>query len=299
MKKCLLLLALIILNSCAVHQRSNIQSNEEFVVEMKRANTRGGLVEAVLQGVFFGASYLAEKSSKSLTSTYSQSISINNYYNTDLGDVEKTYNEIHIKKFSKPTDLNEKENMKTLITEEVSNMPKSRGNNAALSLNDVIRIEQDDLLNFHAVIELISDPQNPGITRLSFNQLRVFFSKTKVYSDEDLNAKISIAIEGQWRGEDGTPKNATLIEQEYDFKKLKYGVKNLIETPILSPWYYDIPITTQLDKNDKYGVVKVNVRLEEYEGNKSKYINKLPSMLSDNKDAIISDGASAIEKIAN
>ena len=90
-----------------------------------------------------------------------------------------------------------------------------------------------------------------------------------------------------------------MIEQEYDFKNLKYGVDNLINTPLLSPWYYDIPITTQLDDNDNYGVVKINVRLEEYEGNRSKYINKLPSMLSDNKDAIISDGASAIEKITN
>ena len=67
----------------------------------------------------------------------------------------------------------------------------------------------------------------------------------------------------------------------------------------MSPWYYDIPITTLSDDIENYGVVKIDVRLEEYEGNKSKYINKLPSMLSDNRDAIISDGASAIEKIAN
>ena len=58
------------------------------------------MIETALQGLFLGASYLAEKSAKSLTSSYSQSISINNYYNTDLGDVEKTYNEIHIKKYS-------------------------------------------------------------------------------------------------------------------------------------------------------------------------------------------------------
>jgi hypothetical protein len=266
---------------------------------MKRADTRGGLVETVLQGVFFGASYLAEKTSESLVSTYSQSISINNYYNTDLGEVEKTYKEIHIKKYSKPNSPEKKAQITTIVEDEINTMPKTRGNNAALNVKDVIRLEEDDLLNFYAVIELISDPQNPGVTRLSFNELRVFFSKTKVYTDENLNARISISIEGQWRGEDGTPKSATLIEQEYDFKNLKYGADNLIDTPLLSPWYYDIPITTQLEDNDNYGVVKINVRLEEYEGNKSKYINKLPSMLSDNKDAIISDGASAIEKITN
>ena len=299
MKKLLCFLLILFMCSCKVHHRSNIESDEEFVVVMKRADTRGGLVETVLQGVFFGASYLAEKTSKSLVSTYSQSISINNYYNTDLGEVEKTYKEIHIKKYSKPESPEKKAQITTLVEDEINAMPKSRGNNAALNVQDVIRLEQDDLLNFYAVIELISDPQNPGVTRLSFNELRVFFSKTKVYTDENLNARISIAIEGQWRGEDGTPNSATLIEQEYDFKNLKYGADNLIDKPLLSPWYYDIPITTQLDDNDNYGVVKINVRLEEYEGNKSKYINKLPSMLSDNKDAIISDGASAIEKITN
>ena len=299
MKKITSVLLILLLCSCKVHQRSNIQSNEEFVVEMKRADTRGGLIETVLQGVFFGASYLADKTSESLVSRYSQSLSINNYYNTDLGSVEKTYKEIHIKKYSKPNNPEKKAEITTIVKDEFNAMPKSRGNTASLSIEDVIRTEEDDLLNFHAVIELISDPQNPGITRLSFNELRVFFSKTKVYTDEDLNAKISISIEGQWRGDDGTPLSAVLIEQEYDFKDLKYGPDNLIDKPILSPWYYDIPITTQLDDNDNYGVVKINVRLEEYEGNKSKYINKLPSMLSDNKDAIISDGASAIEKFTN
>lgn len=299
MKKLIPLLFVVLMCSCKVHHRSNIESDEEFVVVMKKADTRGGLVETVLQGVFFGASYLAEKTSESLVSTYSQSISINNYYNTDLGEVEKTYKEIHIKKYSKPNSSEKKAQITTIVEDEINAMPKTRGNNAALSVKDVIRLEEDDLLNFYAVIELISDPQNPGVTRLSFNELRVFFSKTKVYTDENLNARISISIEGQWRGEDGTPKSATLIEQEYDFKNLKYGADNLIDTPLLSPWYYDIPITTQLEDNDNYGVVKINVRLEEYEGNKSKYINKLPSMLSDNKDAIISDGASAIEKITN
>ncbi|SDH00811.1 hypothetical protein SAMN04489796_1011154 [Winogradskyella thalassocola] len=300
MKKITSIILLIVLcSSCTVHKRSNIQSNEEFVVEMKKAQTRGGLVETVLQGVFFGASYLAEKSSKSLVSTYSQSLSLNDYYNTDLGDVEKTYKEIHIKKYSKPSVKIEQEEITSIVKDEFSKMPKSRSATQSLNITDVVRLEEDDLLNFYAVVELISDPENPGITRLSFNELRIFFSKTKVYSDEDLNAKISISIQGQWRSDDGTPLNATLIEQEYDFKNLKYGAENLIEKPILSPWYYDIPITTALDNNDHFGVVKINVRLEEYEGNKSKYINKLPSMLSDNKDAIITDGASAIEKITN
>ncbi len=299
MKKIVSILFILLLCSCKVHQRSNIQSNEEFVVELKRPQTRGGLVETALEGIFFGASYLAEKTSKSLSNTYSQSLSINNYYNTDVGDVEKTYKEIHIKKFSKPDNAEKKAEITSLVENEFNAMPNTRGNTASLGLDDIIRLEEDDLLNFFAVIELISDPQNPGITRLSFNELRVFFSKTKVYTDEDLNAKVSISIEGQWRGDDGTPLSATLIEQEYDFKDLKYGSDNLIDQPILSPWYYDIPITTQIDNNENYGVVKINVRLEEYEGNKSKYINKLPSMLSDNKDAIISDGASAIEKISN
>ncbi|WP_157957273.1 hypothetical protein [Winogradskyella tangerina] len=299
MKKVVPLFLVFLLCSCKVHQRSNIQSNEEFVVEMKRPDTRGGLIETVLQGVFFGAQYLADKTSESLVSTYSQSLSINNYYNTDLGEVEKTYKEIHIKKYSKPSSPEKKAQMESFVKNDFSALPKSRGNTAALNVEDVIRLEEDDMLNFFAVVEIISDPQNPGISRLSFKELRIFFSKTKVYTDEDLNAKISISIEGQWRGDDGTPLSATLIEQEYDFKNLKYGAGNLIEKPILSPWYYDIPITTQLEDNDNYGVVKVNVRLEEYEGNKSKYINKLPSMLSDNKDAIISDGASAIEKISN
>lgn len=90
-----------------------------------------------------------------------------------------------------------------------------------------------------------------------------------------------------------------LIEQEYDFRNLKYGVENQIKEPIKSPWYYDIPITSEIDQNEKFGVVKVNVQVREYEGSKSKYINKLPDILSENKDAIIKDGASTIEKMMN
>lgn len=291
------LFAIILLSSCATHQRSNIKAEEEFVVELKQASTRGGMIETALQGLFLGASYLAEKSAKSLTSSYSQSISINNYYNTDLGDVEKTYSEIHIKKYSKPTENEDKQRLTSIVTGDVNNLPKSRGESSNLKMEDVIRLESDDLLNFHAVIELISHPENPGVTRLSFNSLRVFFSKTKVFSDEDLNAKVSISIDGQWRSEDGSPMKATLIEQEYDFKNLKYGADNQIEEPILSPWYYDIPIYSDIEDVSNYGVLKVNVQLEEYEGNKSKYINKLPSILSDNKNSIIKNGASTIQKI--
>lgn len=297
MKHTILLITLTLLLSCKVHQRSNIQSSEEFIVELVKPQTRGSLLETAIEGIFFGASYLAEKTSKSLSNTYSQSISLNDYYNTDLGGVEKSYRAIYIKKFSKPKSSLEKDRISKTIEKEIGALPKSRGNTAALSMKDVIRDEEDDLLNFFASIELLSDPENPGITRLSFNELRVFFSKTKVYGDEDLNARISISIDGQWRGDDGTPISATLVEQEYDFKDIKYGADNIIEKPIVSPWYYDIPITSLIDNNSNYGVVKVNVRLEEYEGNKSKYINKLPSMLSENKDAIITDGASAIENI--
>ena len=293
------LFTIILLSSCATHQRSNIKAEEEFIVELKQAQTRGGMIETALQGLFLGASYLAEKSAKSLTSSYSQSISINNYYNTDLGTVEKTYNEIHVKKYSKPSENEDKQRLTSIVTSDVNNLPKSRGESGALSIDDVIRVESDDLLNFHAVIEIMSHPENPGVSRLSFNSLRVFFSKTKVFTDEDLNAKVSVSIEGQWRNTNGSPMKATLIEQEYDFKNLKYGADNQIEEPILSPWYYDIPIYSDIEDISNYGVLKVNVQLEEYEGNKSKYINKLPSILSDNKNSIIKNGASTIQKITN
>jgi len=300
MKKTILLsITFLVFISCATHQRSNIKAEEEFVVELKQPASRGGMIETALQGLFLGANYLAEKSAKSLTSSYSHSVSINNYYNTDLGEVEKTYNEIHIKKYSKPTEPEEKQRITQVVENDVNNLPKTRGNAGTLQLSDVIRVESDDLLNFHAVIELVSHPENPGVTRLSFNSLRVFFSKTKVFTDEDLNAKVSIAIEGQWRTKDGTPMKGTLIEQEYDFKNLKYGAENQIKEPILSPWYYDIPIYSDIEDVSNYGVLKVSVQLEEYEGNKSKYINKLPSILSDNKNAIIKNGASTIEKITD
>src|SRR5690606_8875316 len=182
----------------------------------------GGLIETGLQGLFLGANYLAKKTSQSLTSSYSQSISVNDYYNTDLGKVEKSYNEIHIKKYAKKINEEEKSDLIVIIRDEITKLPKTRGNNATLQVEDVIREKEDDVLNFHAVIEIESDSENPGVSRLSFNELRILFSKTRVYDDENLNAIISVQIEGQWRNTDGSPNKNILIEQEYDFKNLKY-----------------------------------------------------------------------------
>ncbi|UPS90778.1 hypothetical protein [Bizionia sp. M204] len=293
------ILGAILLSSCAAHQRSHIKAEEEFIVSLKQAESRGGMIDIALQGLFIGAKYLADQSAKQLTSSYAQSISVNDYYNTFSDKVEKTYESIEIFKYAKPQVVEEKTSMTRLITSDVNALPKTRGAEGALSLKDVIRDDQDDLLNFYAKIDIISDPENPGVSRISFDALRVFFSNTKVFSDENLNARVSISIEGQWRSTDGSPMKKTLIEQEYDFKNLKYGADNQIKTPILSPWYYDIPISSEIANNSTYGVLKVNVQLEEYEGNKSKYINQLPSILSKNKDAIVKDGASTIKKITN
>lgn len=284
--------------SCSTHQRSHIISNEEFIVELKKPASRGAL-EIGLQGLFLGVNYLAEKTSKSLSSSYAQSISVNDYYTSTSGITEKTYNEIHIKKYAKRIEEEEKSDLMVIIRDEISKQPTARGSSAVLEVKDVIREKEDDLLNFHAIIGIESDPENPGVSRLSFNDLRILFSKTRVYQDENLNAIVSVQIEGQWRNTDGSPNKGVLIEQEYDFRNLKYGVENQIKEPIKSPWYYDIPITSEIDQNEKFGVVKVNVQVREYEGSKSKYINKLPDILSENKDAIIKDGASTIEKMMN
>lgn len=298
MKNTITILGLaILLSSCAAHQRSHIKAEEEFVVSLKQPDSRGGMVEIALQGLFIGAKYLADQSAKQLTSSYAQSISVNNYYNTFSEKVEKTYESIEIKKYAKPRVAVEKASMTRIMTSEVNALPKSRGTEGSLALKDVIRDDKDDLLNFYAKVDIISDPDNPGVSRISFDALRVFFSKTKVFADGNLNARVSISIEGQWRSTDGSPMKKILIEQEYDFKNLEYGAENQITKPILSPWYYDIPIISEIANNSTYGVLKVNVQLEEYEGNKSKYINQLPSILSKNKDAIVKDGASTIMKI--
>lgn len=300
MKKLILIVPLSLILSCSTHKKSNIRANEEFIVELKKPATRGGAIDLALQGLFLGANYFAEKTSKSLANSYTKSISINDYYNVDnKGNIDKTYKEIHIKKYAKPSDVEKKEELSNAIKTEYQAIPITRGTNASLMLSDVIRAEKDDLLNFHAIVEFKSDPENPGVTRLSFNELRILFSKTRIYNDENLNAKVSIAIEGQWRSTDGSPMTKMLIEQAYEFRNLKYGYENQIDTPILSPWYYDIPITSEIENNTKYGVLNIKIQVEEFEGGKSKYINKLPGILDDNKSKIVKDGASVIEKMMN
>lgn len=285
--------------SCATHYRSNIFAEEDFIVELKKPINRGGVVETAVQGLLFGANYLLEKSINSLFNSYSQTISINDYYNNDLGKVEKSYNQIVIKKYSKPNESEDTNRLSELVRSEILSMPESRGNPNSLTEKDVFRVKNEDILNFHAVIELISHPENPGITRLSFNELRVLFSKTRIFSDENLNVKISILIEGQWRGEDGSPKKTILIEQKYDFKNLEYGVYNQIKKPVLSPWYFDIPIFSDVEDVSKFGILRISVKLDEYEGSKSKYINKLPSILENNKTEIINSGTATLIKIMN
>lgn len=299
MKKIAISLSFVFLFSCSTHKKSNINANEEFIVELKKPASRGGAINLALQGLFLGANYLAEKTSKSLSNSYNKSISINDYYNTDTGEIEKTYSQIQIKKYAKPSNATEKSTLENNLKTEYQAIPKTRGASASLMLNDIVRDEKEDLLNFHAVIEFVSDPENPGVTRLSFNELRILFSKTRVFTDENLNAKVSISIEGQWRSTDGSPMTKTLIEQAYEFKNLKYGYENQLKEPILSPWYYDIPITSEIENNGKYGVLNINVQVEEYEGGKSKYINKLPTILKDNKSKIVNDGTSVIEKVMN
>ncbi len=290
-------LVLLTLTSCSTHQKSHIISNEEFVVQLKKSDPKSrGLASAALQGLFAGAKYLADKSTASLHSDYRKTISINDYYNTDLGFIEKTYNQIHIKKYSKPTKADQEQKIKEVLSKDFEASPATtRGTKFALT--DIIRSETNDLLNFHAVIDIETDKENPGVSRLIFSELYVFFSKTKIFTDEDLNAMVSIKLEGQWRGLDGSPIQKVLIEQNYDFKQLKYGQVNQIKSPIVSPWYYDIPLNSDVEDAQKYGLVLVTVELKEYEGSKSKYINQIPSLLNSNKKSIIDGGTSALEKM--
>src|SRR5690606_31566095 len=139
-QKLLFFMALsLVVVSCSTHKRSHIKANEKFVVELKKPQTRGGALELGLQGLFLGANYLAEKTAQSLTSSYSQSISVNDYYNTDLGEVEKTYNEIHIKKYAKPVEKEDKDELTVIIRDEITQLPKTRGGEATLQMKDVIR----------------------------------------------------------------------------------------------------------------------------------------------------------------
>ncbi|AFU68181.1 hypothetical protein P700755_001244 [Psychroflexus torquis ATCC 700755] len=181
---------------------------------------------------------MADKSSKQLVNTYTNSISINDYYNNFSGKIEKTYTGIQLKKYGNPVEPEQKKAIKSIISREINAAPQSRGEKGtSLKLLDILPAENEDMLNSHAVIGFESDEKNPGVTRLSFNELSVFFSKTKVFTDENLNARVLISIENQWRSTDGAPKTAVLIEQEYDFKNIKYGYNNQIDESILTKWY--------------------------------------------------------------
>lgn len=293
----------IFLISCGTHKRSFVQGNEEFIIEVVKPTRGSGMIDIALQGLFLGADYLAEKTSKSLSTSYSQSLSINDYYMNNGEEISKSYQEIVIKKYAAIAESNKEKELVSEIKKEINALPKSRSNTKHFSMDNVIRNsssstqKKEELLNFEAKIAIETDPENPGISRLNFNELRVLFSRTKVYEDENLNAKLSISIEGQWRNKDNTPMKATLIEQEYDLRELKYGVENQIKKPIISPWYYDIPYNAENEDFYNYGVVQINVQLVEYEGGKSKYINQLPSILSDNKDAVIKQGDATIQKL--
>ena len=82
-KKMAFVAIVILLFSCSTHKKSNITANEEFIVELKKPTTRGGAIDLALQGLFLGANYFAEKTSKSLSNSYTKSVSINDYYNMD------------------------------------------------------------------------------------------------------------------------------------------------------------------------------------------------------------------------
>ena len=91
-KKMAFVAIFILLFSCSTHKKSNITANEEFIVELKKPATRGGAIDLALQGLFLGANYFAEKTSKSLSNSYTKSVSINDYYNMDNGKLEKNDN---------------------------------------------------------------------------------------------------------------------------------------------------------------------------------------------------------------
>ena len=297
--KALILIFLTSLISCKVHERSFVKGNESFNIEMKRAQARGGLAEIALEGLFLGADYLAERTAKTLTTSYSQTLSINDYYTSSGEDVFKTYDEIYIKKFENIAQPEKKAVIENAIKADFAAQPVSRGSAAAFDMDYITANveDQEQLLNFEARIRLESDPENPGVSRLVFHDLRILFSRTKVYQDENLNMKLGVSIEGSWRDANKNPVDKILIEQEYELRDLHYGVENQIEEPIISPWYYDIPYLPESDAFAHHGVVKINVQLHEYEGGKSKYINQLPSILSDNKDAVIKQGSATIQKV--
>lgn len=282
---------LFFFSSCAIHENSNIKASEILVVEVKKPETRGGLIDIAIQGLYYGVNYLAQNATKSLTSNYSQSISINDYYNNDLGYIQKTYNEIQIKKYAKVIDSETKKR----IGKYLENGLEGDSSSNFLPKGEILN--GDKLLNFYVALEIISDEENPGISKIKFKDLRVLFSKTKVYSDENLNMKLNLIIEGQWRGLDGSPTKKRIFEYEYVLENLKYGFDNQIKDPIISEWYYDIPISSDMADPSKFGLIDIKVELVEYEGGRAKYINKLPSILEENKSSIIHNSSEVLKDI--
>lgn len=70
LKKLIFVAVIVPLISCSTHKKSNIVANEEFIVELQKPATRGGAIDLALQGLFLGANYFAEKTSKSLSNSY-------------------------------------------------------------------------------------------------------------------------------------------------------------------------------------------------------------------------------------
>ena len=76
-----------------------------------------------------------------------------------------------INKYSKPIEANEKDRISVVVSDQFNAMPKLTGTVRVLNIDDIIREKEDDLLNLDATNELISNPENLLITRLSFNYL--------------------------------------------------------------------------------------------------------------------------------
>lgn len=291
----------VVFSGCAVKERSNIKAVETFVVEFDHSSapSRGLLTDLVMQGLVKGGDMLAEKSAQTLASSYSSPISVNNYYNTFNGELEKNYNRIVIKKYAIPEEASKKSELEVIIRDEVTKfeLPQTRGATSFFSINDIIREEENDLMNFFAIIEIESAEHNPMASRLVLKDLRVIFSKTKVFQGDFINAILSVVIKGKVLDRDGLPRDITLIEQEYEFKNLQYSTGNQIKNPIKSPWYYDLPIKNTPADADEFGLVDITVQLREYESGKGKYVEKLPDILSENKNAIIQTGSETMNKI--
>lgn len=295
-------LLLFFVTSCSVNRRSNIAANETFIINPVDTaaiqGSRGLLSANVLDALFMGINYLSEKSAKSFTNTYTHTISLKDYYKkgTD-GKIQKTYNEILVQKFGRPFKTEEQKRLVDTIRQDMKHLSGSGARGAtSTNANDIVRntIVQspDNLLNFHAAISLESDENDATITRLKLRDLRVFFSKTKVLQNDHLNALISVAIEGVTRSKDGSSRKVTIVEQEFDFRNIRYGSENQVLAPLYSPWYYDLPVPLDIDDSGSGGLITFKIQMTEYESGKSKYIKKIPGILSDNKNMIIKTGGS-------